>query len=62
VSGTLSGKTTMARKRKKRTPEDEAYFRWRKEAAARLERVYEIVEKGLAELKASKAQPRRESP
>lgn len=53
--------TTMARKRKKRTPEDEEYLRWREQADARSKRLYELVDKGLAELEAKRAQERRAS-
>jgi hypothetical protein len=52
----------MAKKRKKRTAEDEAYFRWQEQADARLRRLYELVDKGLAELRAGTSQPRREGP
>lgn len=50
---------TDPRKRKKEA--DEAYRRFQVEADARLQRLREIVAKGLAELEAKRAQERRES-
>jgi hypothetical protein len=47
----------MAKKRK-RTPEDEAYLRFCKESDARLRRLRELVDKGMKELEARRAEQR----
>lgn len=53
----------MGKKKQTKSPEEiEAFRRWREESAARLKRAYEIVDKGLAEIDAKRAQEaRRES-
>ena len=47
------------KRRRKRTPEEEAAYRqFRRESDARLRRLRELVDKGLAELEAQRAQER----